>query len=432
MALQDLTPQLRTRLSRMERAVGWFVMLSLILLVSGFVYYLYNTAERKGWFRTKALFYTFTKSANGLKAGDSVTLIGLGVGQITRMEPMPPENQYNMYVEFELNAPYFGYIWSEGSYAVVAPASLLGSRMLEVTKGTNGYPTYAFHPLRLVSIAEARSLPDANNWVMAEELLSPDGTNLLARPYQPLTNLEAIASARYTAIEIMATNIQQKLMTGIWNDQDGRYEVYKKGNRYWLHSKETPAATDQLQALVAQVQSALPGVFNLTNELNQVLTNTAALTSNLNVVAVSARPAVSNLSAALATLDQPGALGRWLLPTNVVRGVEDTLGAATTSLTNASTNLTMLASNLNRSLDSLAGITGNLHEQVAANPTLLRGVADAIVHADQLVQGLKRFWLFRHLFPADSGTPAPPANTNSPPASPGSAVRSPKDPRAGG
>ena len=46
MALQDLTPQLRTRLSRMERAVGWFVMLSLVLLVFGFAYYVYNTAER--------------------------------------------------------------------------------------------------------------------------------------------------------------------------------------------------------------------------------------------------------------------------------------------------------------------------------------------------------------------------------------------------
>ena len=31
MALQDLTPQLRTRLNRMERAVGWFVLLGLIL-----------------------------------------------------------------------------------------------------------------------------------------------------------------------------------------------------------------------------------------------------------------------------------------------------------------------------------------------------------------------------------------------------------------
>ena len=32
MALNDLTPQLRTRLSRVERAVGWFVLLALALL----------------------------------------------------------------------------------------------------------------------------------------------------------------------------------------------------------------------------------------------------------------------------------------------------------------------------------------------------------------------------------------------------------------
>ena len=38
MALQDLTPQLRTRLSRMERAVGWFVALAMALLAFGFVY----------------------------------------------------------------------------------------------------------------------------------------------------------------------------------------------------------------------------------------------------------------------------------------------------------------------------------------------------------------------------------------------------------
>src|SRR5262245_51020973 len=216
MALQDLTPQLRTRLSRMERSVGWFVMLAGLLLAFGFIYYIYNTAERKGWFRMKAPYFTFTKSANGLKAGDPVTLMGLAVGRITRMEPMPPENfQYNMYVEFELTSPYFGYVWTEGSYTIVAPASLLGNRSLEVTKGTNGFPTYVFHPLRTVSISEARSLPDWTNWVLAEEVLAPDGTNLLAAPYHPLTNLNAIASAGYTAVEIMAANVRQKLMTGI-------------------------------------------------------------------------------------------------------------------------------------------------------------------------------------------------------------------------
>jgi hypothetical protein len=55
MALQDLTPQLRTRLSRMERAVGWFVFLATALLLFGFGYYIYNVAESKGWFKIKNL-----------------------------------------------------------------------------------------------------------------------------------------------------------------------------------------------------------------------------------------------------------------------------------------------------------------------------------------------------------------------------------------
>ena len=82
MALQDLTPQLRTRLSRMERAVGWFVLLAAGLLIFGFVYYVYNTAERKGWFKTKAPYFTFIDRATGLKVGDPVRLMGFDVGEI--------------------------------------------------------------------------------------------------------------------------------------------------------------------------------------------------------------------------------------------------------------------------------------------------------------------------------------------------------------
>ena len=83
MALQDLTPQLRTRLSRMERAVGWFVTLAVVLLVSGFVYYVYHTAANKGWFLTKAPYFTYTERASGLRVGDPVLLMGLVVGQIS-------------------------------------------------------------------------------------------------------------------------------------------------------------------------------------------------------------------------------------------------------------------------------------------------------------------------------------------------------------
>src|SRR5512141_1328576 len=143
MALQDLTPQLRTRLSRMERAVGWFVMLALAALIFGFAYYVYNTAERKGWFLTKAPYYTFAKSATGLKPGDPVRLMGFDAGAITDIKPMPGDQfEYNVYIEFVLKDPNYGYIWTEGSRARIATADFLGKRVLEVTKGTGGYPTY--------------------------------------------------------------------------------------------------------------------------------------------------------------------------------------------------------------------------------------------------------------------------------------------------
>jgi ABC-type transporter Mla subunit MlaD len=428
MPLQDLTPQLRTRLNRMERAVGWFVMLAVLLLAGGFIYYIYNTAQRKGWFRTRAPFYTFTATANGLRPGDSVTLMGLPVGRITRMEPMPPENfEFNMYVEFELIDPYFGYVWTEGSYAIVAPASLLGSRTLGVTKGTNGYPTYVFHPLRTLSLSEAMSLAHETNYVMAEEVLPLNGTNLLARPFHPLTNLAAIASAGYTRIDVMDASVREKLMTGIWNEDDGRYDPFKKGRRFWLHASETPAATEQLQGLVTAVQHALPGVFNLTNQISTVLSNSAVLTSNLNDVVITARPAVSNLTVVLAQLNRPGAFGEWALPSNVMSELETMLGNANVSLTNVNTNLVLLASNLNQSLENLSSMTANLNDQVISNPTLLRGISDAIIHADQFVQGLKRFWLFRHLFPAPSTAAPKPASTNSVRSAHSAPLRSPKN-----
>src|SRR2546422_343990 len=100
MALNDLTPQLRTRLSRMERAVGWFVLLATALLIFGFAYYLITLAERKGWFIRKIHYQTAVQSGAGLKVGDPVKLIGFDVGEITKIEVNEPDAYYNITVSF--------------------------------------------------------------------------------------------------------------------------------------------------------------------------------------------------------------------------------------------------------------------------------------------------------------------------------------------
>jgi ABC-type transporter Mla subunit MlaD len=405
----------------MERAVGWFVILAMLLLGFGFVYYVYNTAERKGWFLTKARYFTFVKSATGLKVGDPVVLMGFDAGEITEVKPMPADQfDYNVFIQFELKSPNYGYIWTEGSQARVNSADLLGQRNLEVTKGTGGYPTFISWPLQEVTPTEARALAGSRNWVLGEEIYGPYGTNLLARPLQSLAELETVISASRSNLLVLDKSVERKTLTGVWNDKEGRYDLYTNGvSQYWLLSDESPAVTEQLQKMVGEVEQALPNILQLTNQIGIVLSNSAELTSNLNLVALSARPVLSNLAAATANLDQPGALGERLLPTNLNQQISGTLGSASNALSSASTNLNAVLENLNRSLDNLAGITSNLNRQVEANTNLLSSISDSVVHADEFVQGLKRFWLFRHLFK----TPA----TNAPPATKPQPLRSPKD-----
>jgi ABC-type transporter Mla subunit MlaD len=408
MALQDLTPQLRTRLSRMERAVGWFVSLAVALLVFGFGYYLYNTAERKGWFKAKATYFVFTQRATGLRVGDPVMLMGLPAGQITQIEPMDPEVPYNIFIKFELVDPFYGYMWTKGSYVRVTTADLLGKRELEVTKGTNGYPTYLFHPVQTLSLAEARA--KGEKWKLASDLYDQTETNLVLPTLTPFTAENLNKAQAVGAQEVMAFNTQEKRKkpTAVWNDKKGSYEVYGGTNFYWLMASESAAVTERLEELVGQVETALPNILALTNDISRLLTNSTALTSNLNILAVSARPAVSNLAAVTAELDRPGALGEWLLPTNINSQLDATLGNANTMIVSANTNLITVVDNLNRSLENLAGITGGLNQQVQANTNMLEVISKTIQDADELVQGLKRHWLLRSAF---KNKPAPKAKT---------------------
>ena len=304
MALQDLTPQLRTRLSRMERAVGWFVFLATAFLLAGFAYYIYSMAERKGWFIPKARYFTFTDTATGLKVGDPVKLMGFDVGQITRIDAQPPFNYYNVYVEFEIMDRYNGYLWTTGSVARVAGVGLLGQRELEVTKGAGGYPAYLFHPLKELTVREAQNLSDPGKWRLAREIRDATGSNVLLRAWTALWKSNLVRLAELPGGKIPALDLRKRtpLPTAVWSAKAGAYEPFWKTNLYWLPADETPALTERLEKLVTQVEQALPNYLALTNPIARVLNNSATLTSNLNVVALNTQQAVSNVAAITADL----------------------------------------------------------------------------------------------------------------------------------
>jgi ABC-type transporter Mla subunit MlaD len=403
MALQDLTPQLRTRLSRMERAVGWFVFLATALLLFGFGYYIYHVAEQKGWFLIKAKFHTYIQSSTGLNVGDPVYMMGFSVGRITGVFPMKPYEPHNVKVEFEILDPYFRYIWAQGSVAKVNAAGFLNQRQLEVTRGTNGPAICVTQPGFVKTIPELEQLvaTETNRWQLYQDVLD-ENSNIVFGVYTMLTqsNLERIAQLKLESNSIYAydNKIVRKRVVASWHRRTRRYENFAPNSEdAWLLAVESPAVTEQLQAVITQVQNALP---NILGQLTTVLSNSAQATSNLNIVVTEARPMVTNFSLVSAQLREPGGVAVWALGTN---GNEQIQGA----LTNVNSLLGHTDTNLDAMLTHLADITSNLNAQVQSDTNLLGGISKAVADADDFVQGLKRHWLLRSAFkPGKTNAPA--------------------------
>jgi hypothetical protein len=342
MGLQDLTPQLRTRLGRIERVVGFFVTFATILLLAGFGYYIIHTAQRKGWFLNKAPYFTYVQSAEGLRVGEPVKLMGFDVGWITVITAEAPGMFYNVYIEFVILEPFYGYIWSD-SRVKVATGDFLGNRYLEVTKGGSSETTSQLYPT-------------------------------------------------YRETDGLLTHVLVRDSLGEWE------EITRETGPYWLESDESPALTARLEILANQAEVALPQILSLTNQLAAVLDNAASASGRFDELLADARPVVTNLATITKQLEGPGALGEWLLPTNIQHQLENTLAASAETLSTTQTNIDLLSRQLGMSLENLALLTSNLNAQVQANSLILSDISELVINADELIQGLKRNWLLRGAF----------------------------------
>jgi hypothetical protein len=362
MALQDLTPQLRTRLSRMERAAGWFVILAAILMLVGLAYYLRVIAERKGWGLQKIKFTTSLASAAGLKVGQPVKLMGWEVGKINSVVPNGPYEYFNVTVEFEIlrnRFNYPGYIWTDSQVKV--PSDFLGNRFLEVTKGIRGVPTV----LQNTNGAVVGMLRRDHFEKKLKEL-DPQGTNTDVA----LSHLNTLAR----------------------QNPNEYYTPFNNDATYWLQPSESVAVNERLEVLLNQAEAALPNILNLTNQISIVLNDISRMSTNADLLLTGLLPVATNANTITANiLDPKGSLGEWLIPTNLNGELEKIL-------TGVDTNLPVLFANMDQLIINLANITSNLNSQVEANSNMLTSISQTVTNADHLMQGLKRHWLLRSAF----------------------------------
>ncbi len=207
MALQDLTPQLRTRLSRLERVVGWFVTVA------------------------KMPYFTFVRDATGLKIKDPVKLMGFTAGEIVDIVPQPPDDpSFNVFVQFRIKEPYYGYLW-EDSRAKVAPADFLGKRSIEVSKGTTGAPTYLLHQLKEVTASQAEELTSSKKVTFAQTIYDQGQTNVIIHAGEPLTKeaLQKISGLGLELIQVVDHGLEVRSPKWMWDDRAERYRPIQKG-----------------------------------------------------------------------------------------------------------------------------------------------------------------------------------------------------------
>ena len=409
MAFHDLTPELRTRLSRVERLVGMFVVVAVVLLVVGLSYYVYRLGARKGWFVRKLPYFTFVNNATGLRVGDPVKLMGFDIGEITEITAQPPFDYFDVYVAFVVREEYVGYIWDD-SRAVVASSDFLGKRAIEVIKGTNGPPTYLFHDVRKVSMSTAVAL-EATNYFLAQSVFDSTTEKLLTKAYERLDRvpLQRLSDQGMESIEIFDKAERTPWPSAIWDYKEARYRTFDRtiDKGFFLPPLEAPALAARLEKVADTVETALPGILALTNRLNRVLDQASETAANADDVLNELRPVLVNLAQVSANLTNgQGSLGDWIMGPEMRRQLTETVSSANSLLTNSDARLELTTTNLTLVLLNLASVTSNLNAQVAANTNILSEISSAVKNADELMQGLKRHWLLRSAFrESKSGQP---------------------------
>lgn len=250
-----------------ERVVGVFVVLALLLLLAGFAYYLYHTAERKGWRVPRCPYHTFVQSADGLEVGDPVRMMGFDIGELTVIEAQPPLSYDHVFIGIEIKRPYYGYIWTD-SKIKVASSGFLGKRQLEVIKGETGGATVFEKGNRISKV-----LIDGKPVALAD---NPKGPLL---PPEESPSVTERAEKLLSQVEAALPNILT--LTNRLNDVlDNSAALTSNANL--LVSDVRPAVSNVTARLDTTLLAADTNLVILAGNLNDTLLNLASITSNLN------------------------------------------------------------------------------------------------------------------------------------------------------
>lgn len=367
MALQDLTPQLRTRLGRVEWFVGLFLGVTALLLVVSFFGFLKRVADARGWFVTEVPYYTYLADGTGIRPGTPVTMMGFKVGEVASVDALPFEarlwgdyymtNNYTVYVGIKVRDPYPGYIGTDSRIRIQGfPIDLAGGVYLEITVASlEATPTTTWLDNGRLGVLWEEF---AFKW--PNEAFSPEARTNQYLKYGALTNGQKGYYLQVDQAETLMSQAQRILA--------------KVDHMAETIDNVLPAVAADLQESLHTVRLALPGI---TNEVQLLLTATRQtvpiLTNNLESILTNTRLLTEQLTETLPLL------------TNTV---DQTLIAAGSLASTLSDQIPSLTSNVNLTLT-------NLNVLLARDTNITANTSQLISNVNHVVT---RHWLFRSAF----------------------------------
>lgn len=360
MALQDLTPQLRTRLGRVERLVGLFLMVTVLLMLAGLAYFVHHTAKERGWFVQKYPYFTYVSEVTGLKVGTPVTMMGFTVGEVVLIDQGPPDEWFvnegfNVFVGFMVRNPYEGYIWTD-SRVKIGGGDFFGTRTLEITRGKTGE----------VTVVKTNGVP----FMLSDDFVFK--THITNRTYRTLAD---------------------------------------SGKGFWLQASESQPLQNRLTDIANTINGALPQVFGLTNQVAATLSNLTSVTAQLSATMPKLDAAMDGMNGLVAdlrpALKSPGGIGDLLMPTNLGNQLTLTLS----NLDPGSGPIALTLSNLNGRMADVGVALSNVNLQLSQNTNLLADANQLTRSVGTLAETfqtlLQRHWLFRSAFKTNTPSRKP-------------------------
>lgn len=336
------------RIKHIDRYVGIFLVLAMLLGVAAFVF----ISKGQKWFAKRNAYTVIFAKVQGLKPGTAVTVSGMEVGRVSSLR-LNREGKVELTLDV-LNE--YRHILRTDTRATIA-STLLGGKSVELTVGSPDQPELT--PGATISSIEAKEIGDLLKEIDVKEPLK--------KVNEALDHLRSI--------------------TAKLNDPGGDLFTLLRNVRFVTHQlKEgqgSVGAILQDKKMHGEVTAALDSVRRSASNLEEISQNALKVSKNLSPLMAEVDRSVKEV---------PNIIGQ-------VKAATVSLPQIMGDLQKAASDAPRITGNVKDLTEDAKAIAGNLKKASPQVPDIVTASQETLEETERLILGLQNHWLIRGSMP---------------------------------